>query len=237
MRAAEHLRGLASDEGDRLGMDESGQVNEPLDNEDSTLRSRLPSSAEISTGPPRELEESFPDDLDVNMAARRVVCVAVRKILEKLKSLCSLRRLHVAPMEGAGETASSTQEQGRALSAENEAGALGTFDDTWHYGSEDAAPFWHDEGGPDSLALAEDKIVPRKRQASTSTSSMIFLKFQVHGWSENAWDPAFVYILMDSAKATDKRFEVEVPITAIMNMSSVSAGTFVSVVIVAPADN
>ena len=28
--AAEHLRGVASDEGDRLGMDESGQVNEPL---------------------------------------------------------------------------------------------------------------------------------------------------------------------------------------------------------------
>ena len=28
--------------------------------------------------------------------------------LEKLKSLCSLRRLHVVPLEGAGETATST---------------------------------------------------------------------------------------------------------------------------------
>ena len=40
-----------------------------------------------------------------------------------------------------------------------------------------------------------------------------------------------------SAKATDKRFEVEVPSAAILDMSSFSAGTFVSILIVAPAEN
>ena len=37
-----------------------------------------------------------------------VVCLSMRKILEQLKSHCPLRRLHVVPMEEAGETASST---------------------------------------------------------------------------------------------------------------------------------
>ena len=152
--ASEHVRGVASDEVDRFGLDEGRQENELLDYEDSTFPSRLPSSAEISTEPPKELEDSFRDDLDINMDTRRVVCVSVRKILEKLKSLCSLRRLHMAPVAEAGEAASSTREQGRALSAENDAGARGTFDDTWQGGPKDAAPFWHDEGGPDRWASA-----------------------------------------------------------------------------------
>ena len=45
--AAEHLRGVSSDEGVRLGMDESRQVDELLNNEDSTFRSMLPSSVEV----------------------------------------------------------------------------------------------------------------------------------------------------------------------------------------------
>ena len=59
MCAAEHSRGVASDEGDRLDMDESSQEDELLNHEDSTFRSRLLSSVEVSTEPPRELEESF----------------------------------------------------------------------------------------------------------------------------------------------------------------------------------
>ena len=51
--ASEHLRGVASDEVDRLGPDESRQENELLYYEDLTFPSRLPSSAEISTEPPR----------------------------------------------------------------------------------------------------------------------------------------------------------------------------------------
>ena len=95
----------------------------------------------------------------------RVGCLSMRKILEKLKSLCSLSGLpriekgalieivqgvfglpdaprrwwkelldtlqgDVAPMEEAGETASSTSDQSRVLSTENE----------------DARQSWHDEG-------------------------------------------------------------------------------------------
>ena len=141
------------------------------------------------------------------MDTRRVVCVSVRKILEKLKSLCSLRRLHMAPVAEAGEAASSTREQGRALSAENDAGARGTFDDTWQGGPKDAAPFWHDEGGPDRWASAVvDEMGPRRRPADAPTLSIVC------GWSGDTRDLALGYILMDSVKATDKRFEVEVDV-------------------------
>ena len=62
-------------------------------------------------------------------------------------------------------------------------------------GSEDAVQLWHGEGGPDSFAPAvEYKNAPRRRQASTSTSSRIVLKFRVFVWSEDAWDPALAYI-------------------------------------------
>ena len=105
-------------------------------------------------------------------------------------------------------------------------------------GSEDAVRFWHDEGAPDSFASAvEDKNAPRRRQASTSTSSRIVLEFRVCGWSEDAWDPALVHMLMGSVETTDERFDVEVPSTAVMDMSGVSAGMSVSMVIVVPADN
>ena len=148
------------------------------------------------------------------------------------------REVDVVSRKGAGETASSTRDEGKALSTENEAGALGIFDNPWQDGSEDAVQFWHDEGGPDSLAsTVEDESAPRRRQSSTPTTSRIVLKFRVCGWSEDAWDPALGYILMDSVKTTDKRFEVEVPSTAIMDMFGVSAGTSVSIVVVVPADN
>ena len=77
----------ASDEGDRLGMDESTLVAERPNYEDSTCWSRHPSSVEVSTEPPRELEESFRDDLDTGMNAGHVVYLSLRKILKKLKSL------------------------------------------------------------------------------------------------------------------------------------------------------
>ena len=91
-------------------MDESRQEDELLNYEHLTCRSKLPSSVEVSTESPRELEESFHDDLDVGRDAGRVVCLSSRKILKKLKSLCPLSRLYVVSWEEAGETASSTRD-------------------------------------------------------------------------------------------------------------------------------
>ena len=45
-------------------------------------------------------------------------------------------------------------------------------------------------------------------------------------------EPARAYILVGSFETTDERFEVEVPSTAVMDMSGVSAGTSVSMVVV-----
>ena len=104
MCVAEHLRGVTSDEGDRLGMDESRQVDELLNYRDPTSQPRPPPPVE------GDLEALSRDDLDVGMDVRRVLCLSVRKIFEKLKSPCPLRRLHVAPVKEAGETAS---ERGR----------------------------------------------------------------------------------------------------------------------------
>ena len=61
----------------------------------------------------------------------------------------------MAPLEGAGETASSTWDQGRALSTENEAGTRGILDSTGQDSSEDARRSWHDEVRPDSFVEAE----------------------------------------------------------------------------------
>ena len=109
------------------------------------------------------------------------------------------------------------RDAGEALSTENEAGALVIFDSRWQDGSEDAVQFRHDEGGPDSLASAvEDKNARKRRQASTSTSSSIVLKFRACSWSENSWDPTLVCILMSSVETTDKRYKVEVPSTSVI---------------------
>ena len=61
--------------------------------------------------------------------------------------------------------------------------------------------------------------------------------FCVCGWSKDAWDPARAYILVGSFETTEKRFEVEVPSTSVMDKSGVSAGTSVSIVVLVPADN
>ena len=133
------------------------------------------------------------------MDAGRIVCISMRKVIDKLESLCSLSRLYVVSWRDAGETASSTRDQGRASSTESQTADPGIFDGTWQDGSEHAAQFRHDETVPDSLASAvEDKNAPRRRQASTSTSIRIFLKFRVCGWSENTWDPALADMPMDS---------------------------------------
>ena len=87
--AAEHLRRVAPDEGNRLGMDESRQEDELLNCGDPTSQPRPPPPVD------GDLEEPSCDDLDVSMDAGRVVCLSGREILEKLKSLRSLRRLHL----------------------------------------------------------------------------------------------------------------------------------------------
>ena len=83
------------EEEDRLGTGESKQVDELLNYEDPTSRPRPPPPVEVSTEPPRELEEPSRDDLDIGMDAGHVVCLSTRKTVEKLKSFCSLSRLHV----------------------------------------------------------------------------------------------------------------------------------------------
>ena len=74
-----------------------------------------------------ELEVSFREDLDVGRDAGRVVCLSRRKILEKLTSLCPFSRLYVVSWEEADETASSTRDQGRALSTESGTGGPGNL--------------------------------------------------------------------------------------------------------------
>ena len=113
-----------------------------------------------------------------------VVCLSVRKIHEKLKSPRPLSPLFVVSWEGAGETASSTRDQGRAWSTENEAGTRGISDSTGQDSSQDARQCWHDEGRPDSFApVVKDRNASRRRQASTSTSGRIVLKLWICGWS------------------------------------------------------
>ena len=80
-----------------------------------------------------------------------VVCLSMRKILEKLKSLCSLSRLYVSSREGAGETASSTRDQGRALSTENVAGPRGISDSIGQDSLEDARSLGMSRADPAAL--------------------------------------------------------------------------------------
>ena len=55
--AAEHLRGVVSEEGDRLDMDESRQVEELLNYRDSTFRSGRPSSVRFRQSDQGNFEE------------------------------------------------------------------------------------------------------------------------------------------------------------------------------------
>ena len=175
----------------------------------------------------------------------RVRCLSMRKIFQKLKSLCSLSGLpgiekgalikivkgvfgmpdspsgwwkelldtlqgDVAPVEEAGETASSTSDQSRVLTIENE----------------DARQSWHDEGRPDSfVSVIKDSNASRRRRASTSTSGRIVLKLGICGSSGDAWDPATAYLLTGSVDTANERFEAEVPSPAVGDMFGVSGGT------------
>ena len=80
---------------------------------------------------------------------------------------------------------------------------------------------------PSKLVARVPRVSPRPKEKA----------FCVCGWSEDAWDPARAYILVGFVETTNERFEVEVPSTAVMDMSGVSAGTSVSMVVVVPADN
>ena len=138
-------------------------LKSPLHNsesEDSTFRSKLPSSVEALTEPPIELEKSFREEMDVGRDAGGVVCLLRRNIREKLKSICSVSRLYVVSWEEAGETASSTRDVGRALSTESGTGVREIFDGTWQDGSEEAGQFWQDEGRPDSFKVTRSVMKP-----------------------------------------------------------------------------
>ena len=74
-------------------------------------------------------------------------CRSTRKILEKLKSYLFFKSSLCGFLGRSRRNSVIDQDQGRALSTENDAGALGIFDNTWQDGSEDAAQSWHDEGG------------------------------------------------------------------------------------------
>ena len=80
---------------------------------------------------------------------------------------------------------------------------------------------------PSKLVARDPRVSPRPKEKA----------FGVCGSSEDAWGPARAYILVGSVDTTDERFEVEVPSTAVMDISGVSAGTSVSIVVVVPADN
>ena len=80
---------------------------------------------------------------------------------------------------------------------------------------------------PSKLVARVARVSPRPKEKA----------FCVCGWSEDAWDNARAYILVGSVETTDERFEVEVPSTAVMDMSGVSAGTSVCIVVDVPADN
>ena len=131
----------------------------------------------------------------------------------------------MAPLEE-GETASSTWDQGRALSTENESGTRGILDSIGQDSWEDVRQSWHDGGGPDSFAsLLKDAFL----QASTSTSGRTVLKLWICGWSGDARDPATAYQLTGSVDPTHTCFEAEVPSTAVVNMFGVSGSTSVSI--------
>ena len=106
----------------------------------------------------------------------------------------------VVPMEEARET--STRNQNRALSTENE----------------EAGQSWHDEGKPDSfVSVVQDGKSLRRKQASTSPSRRIVLKLRICDWSGDAWNSAAEYLLTGSADIISAHFQAKVPNTAVVN--------------------
>ena len=233
-------------------MDESRQVDE-LNYKDWTFRSRLPSSVDV--GQCSRIGESQCSDSaldsEVSMFLQivssmgwcrslqgvDVSCVFLQGKLEKLKSLCSLSRLYVVSGEEAGETASSTRDQGRVLSTENQADSRGILDSTGQDSSEDARRSWHDEGRLDSVASAvKDRNASRRRPVSTSTFSRLVLKIWICGWSGDARDPATAHLPTVPVETTHPCFEAEVSSTAVMSMFEVSRSMSVSRDGAVPAD-
>ena len=108
--AAEHLRGVTPDEADCSGLDERRQLDEllraarevPESYEDLTSQSGPSPPVEVPTEPPREPEEPSRVDLVIGMDA-----------VEQM-----------TPLEGEGETASSTEIRGE-----------GTWSEYWTAGS------------------------------------------------------------------------------------------------------
>ena len=138
----------------------------------------------------------------------RVVCRSMRKIREKLKSLCSLSRLSVLSGEGAGETASSTQDQGRVLSTENQADSRESWTAPGRTVRRTQGGSWHDEGRLDSVASAvKDRNASRRRPVSTSTFSRLVLKIWICGWSGDARDLATAHLPTVSVETTHPCFE------------------------------
>ena len=147
---------------------------------------------------------------------------SLRRLHGKLRGLCSLRRLHLAPLKNAGETALSTWGQFGALSTENEVGTGGILDGTRQDSSEEGKWSWHDEGRPDSFAsVVKDEEALRRRPANMSVSRSIVRKWGILDWSEDAWKSAMVHILTVSVDGTNQRFKEEVPGTPVLDMSGV----------------
>ena len=154
--AAEHLRGVASEEGDRLDRDESRQVDELLNLEDLIFRSRLPSSVEVGQCSRVGEDQCFDsvsdngEHIPSNCAISgmvleshgcvRVVCRSTMKIFEKLKSLCSLSRLLVVFWRRSRRNSvinlGPRWDQGSVLSTENQADTWGILDSTGQDSSE-----------------------------------------------------------------------------------------------------
>ena len=105
---------------------------------------------------------------------------SLRRLHGKLRSLCSLRRLHLAPLKNAGETASSTWGQFGALSTENEVGTGGILDGTRQDSSEEGKWSWHDEGRPRQLCISCQR---RGRRQGGGQRNMSVSRSTVRKWS------------------------------------------------------
>ena len=111
MCATEHLQGVTPDEADCLGLDERRQSDEllraaqevPGNYKDLTSQPGPPPPVEVPTEPRREPEQLSHDDLEIGMDA-----------VEQMP-----------PLEGAAETASSTEVGGQSSSWRGHGASLG----------------------------------------------------------------------------------------------------------------
>ena len=131
------------------------------------------------------------------------------------KELLDTLQGDVAPVEEAGETASSTSDQSRALTTENE----------------DARQFWHDEGRPHSFCIGHQG---QQRVEEEASEHVHFRQDRREAWDlrlvRRCLGPATAYLLTGSIDTANERFEAEVPSPAVGNMFGVSGGTSGSIV-------